>query len=176
LPDKIEMKKQLICLVFIIPILFFGLESCGIYSLSGASVSPDVKTVYVKTFTNQSSIVVPSLAENMSEKLKDKFLKEMNLTLVDADGDLSFAGSVIDYRITPSSISSNDQAKTSRLIISVKVRFENTKEPKNNYETIFSSYMDFDSSKDLSQVEKELINNISDILVQDIFNKAVNNW
>ena len=76
----------------------------------------------------------------------------------------------------PSSISTNNQSKTSRLTISVKVRFENTKDPKASYETLFSNYMDFDSSKDLTQVENDLVDGITDLLVQDIFNKAVNNW
>ena len=153
-----------------------GLFSCGIYSFSGASLSSDIKSVSIKTFTNQASIVVPSLSEKITEKLKDKFLKEMNLKLEDDNGDLTFKGAIVDYKIAPSSITSNDQSKTSRLTISVKVKFENIKEPKLNYETVFSSYMDFDSTKDLSQVETELIEGITTNLVQDIFNKAVNNW
>jgi hypothetical protein len=170
------MKKQVLFICFFLPLIAIGLFSCGIYTLSGASVSSDVKNVTVKTFTNQASIVVPSLSEKLTEKLKDKFLKEMNLTLVEDNGDLSFRGAITDYKIGPSSISSNDVSKTSRLTISVRVKFENVKEPKLNYENVFTSYMDFDSTKDLSQVENELIDGITDILVQDIFNKAVNNW
>lgn len=170
------MKRQVLYLCCFLPLIAIGLFSCHIYSFSGASLSTDIKNVSIKTFTNQASIVVPSLSEKITEKLKDKFLKEMNLKLIEDNGDLTFKGSVVDYRIAPSSISANDQSKTTRLTISVKVKFENIKEPKLNYETVFSSYMDFDSSKDLSQVESDLIEGITDILVQDIFNKAVNNW
>jgi hypothetical protein len=170
------MKKQVLYLFLLLTISSIGLSSCGIYSFSGASLSSDIKNVSIKTFTNQASIVVPSLAEKITEKLKDKFLREMNLKLVDDNGDLNFKGSITDYRVAPSSISSNEQSKTSRLTISVKVKFENIKEPKLNYEMVFSSYMDFDSTKDLSQVENDLIDGITDLLVQDIFNKAVNNW
>ena len=170
------MKKQVLYLCFFLPLMAIGLFSCGIYSFSGASLSSDIKSVSIKTFTNQASIVVPSLSEKITEKLKDKFLKEMNLKLEDDNGDLTFKGAIVDYKIAPSSITSNDQSKTSRLTISVKVKFENIKEPKLNYETVFSSYMDFDSTKDLSQVETELIEGITTNLVQDIFNKAVNNW
>lgn len=170
------MKKQVLYLCFFLPLMAIGLFSCGIYSFSGASLSSDIKSVSIKTFTNQASIVVPSLSEKITEKLKDKFLKEMNLKLEDDNGDLTFKGAIVDYKIAPSSITSNDQSKTSRLTISVKVKFENIKEPKLNYETVFSSYMDFDSTKDLSQVEAELIEGITTNLVQDIFNKAVNNW
>jgi hypothetical protein len=170
------MKKQTLYIFCIIIGLSINLSSCGIYSFSGASLSPDIKSVTIKTFTNQASIVVPSLSEKITEKLKDKFMKEMNLKLVDDNGDITFKGSVVDYKIAPASISSNEQSKTSRLTISVKVKFENSKDPKGDYESMFSSYMDFDSTKDLTQVENELIEGITDILVQDIFNKAVNNW
>jgi hypothetical protein len=170
------MKKQLLYLFFLLFLIMAGLYSCKLYTFSGAALSPDVKSVSIKTFSNQASIVVPSLSEKITEKLRDKFLKEMNLKLVEDNGDITFKGSVIDYRVTPSSITSNEQSQTSRLTISVRVKFENIKEPKLNYETVFSSYMDFDATKDLSMVENDLIEGITNILVQDIFNKAVNNW
>jgi hypothetical protein len=170
------MKKQPLYIFCLLVAVSICLSSCGIYSFSGASLSSDVKTVTIKTFTNQASIVLPSLSEKITEKLKDKFMKEMNLKLVDDNGDISFKGAVVDYKVAPSSIGANEQSKTSRLTISVKVKFENSKDRKADYETMFSSYMDFDSSKDLTQVESELVEGITDILVQDIFNKAVNNW
>src|SRR5665647_1780391 len=102
------MKKQVFYLCCFLPLISIGLSSCHIYSFSGASLSTDIKNVSIKTFTNQASIVVPSLSEKITEKLKDKFLKEMNLKLVEDNGDLTFKGSVVDYRIAPSSISAND--------------------------------------------------------------------
>ena len=151
-------------------------NSCGIYSFSGASLSPEVKTISISTFTNQASLVVPSLAETLTEKLKDKFLKELSLTLVDYDGDIEFKGAITDYRTVPTSIQSNDQAAMTRLTINVRVTYKNTIEPKQNYETIFSNYVDFDSSQDISSIEDELIEELTEMLIQDIFNKAVNNW
>lgn len=170
------MKKHSLYILVLLFILTMSLFSCGIYSFSGASLSPEIKTVTIKTFTNQASIVFPSLSEKITEKLKDKFMKEMNLKLVDDNGDITFKGTIVDYKIMPSSIGAGDQSKTSRLTITVKAKFENSKEPKGDFESVFTSYMDFDSTKDLSQVENELVEGITDILVQDIFNKAVNNW
>jgi hypothetical protein len=153
-----------------------ALNSCGIYSFTGASLSPEIKTFTVKTFTNNASLVVPSLSENITEKLKDKFLREMNLKLVESDGDINFYGTVTDYRTAPSGISSTETAATSRLTITMKVRYENTKEPKNNFDATFSNYADFNSTVDFSAVEDELIEQIVEKLVQDIFNRSVNNW
>lgn len=156
--------------------ILIGLNSCGIYSFTGASLSPEIKTFTVKTFTNNASLVVPSLSEKITEKLKDKFLREMNLKLVENDGDINFEGMVTDYRTAPSGIASNETAATTRLTITIKVRFDNTREPKNNFESTFSNYADFNSTVDFNSVEDELIGQIVEKLVQDIFNRSVNNW
>lgn len=149
--------------------------SCGIYSFTG-KFPPSIKTFSVKTFSNQSSLVVPSLSEKMTEKLKDKFLKEMNLKLVDDEADISFSGIITDYKTTPSAISSDDRAASTRLTITIQVKFENSQVPKDNYETSFSNFAEFNSTLDFSSVQDNLNDQIIEKLIQDIFNKAVNNW
>ena len=49
--------------IFLVSQLWY---SCGIYSFTGASTA--AKTFSIKTFSNQASMVVPSLAEKLSEK------------------------------------------------------------------------------------------------------------
>lgn len=159
---------------FLLISITFSWSSCGIYSFTGASTT--AKTISVKTFSNNASLVVPSLAEKLTEKLKDKFMKELNLRLVEDNADISFSGAITDYKTAPSSIASDDRAATTRLTIAVKIKCDNSKEPKNSFESSFSNYADFNSNVDLSSVEDELIEQISEKLVQDIFNRAVNNW
>jgi hypothetical protein len=151
-------------------------QACGIYSFKGATLSPAVKTVSIRTFNNQASLVVPSLAEIITEKLKDKFLSELNLSLIEDQGDIRFSGSIVEYISTPSSIQSTDQAATSRLTVKVKVSFQNTREKEKDYDNTFTAFVDFDSNASFSAIEDNLIDEVTDILVQDIFNKAVNNW
>ncbi|MBL4652758.1 MAG: hypothetical protein JKY53_07810 [Flavobacteriales bacterium] len=62
------------------------------------------------------------------------------------------------------------------MTISVKVKFINTQDAEKNYEQNFSRYAEYDSNLDLTAVEDELITEINDQLVQDIFNKAMSNW
>lgn len=166
---------QLILLVSLTAIVV-SFSSCWYYSFRGGSLSPAVKTVSVNTFTNQASQVVPSLSELLSEKLKDKFVKEMKLQLVDHDGDISFEGAIVDYKIAPASISGDQKAATTRLSISVKVKFVNITDEEKNYETTFSNYIDFESSQNLADIEDDLHEELTDMLIENIFNKAVNNW
>ena len=152
------------------------LSACGFYSFTGASISPDVKTVVVQYFPNRAATIQPTLSQVFTERLKDYFLEQTNLSLEADVGDLNFSGEIIKYEIKPIAIQANEQAAQNRLTIAVKVKFENTKDESKNFEQKFSRYMDYDSSQSLAEVEDNLIEQITNELAEDIFNKAVVNW
>jgi hypothetical protein len=116
------------------------------------------------------------LSQTFTEKLKDKFISQTSLALADKNGDLTFEGSITNYSVTPISIQTNEIAAQNRLTISVNVKFTNLKDEKQNFETSFSRYADYESTKNLATIEDQLITEINDQLVDDIFNKAVINW
>jgi hypothetical protein len=63
-----------------------------------------------------------------------------------------------------------------RFTITVKVKFTNAVDPDLSFERPFSRYEDYNSSLDLSQVERELAAKIIEAIVEDIFNAAFVNW
>ena len=63
-----------------------------------------------------------------------------------------------------------------RLTITVRVTYINKLDEKKNFEQSFARYADYDSSKNLSEVEDNLVTQICEVLIDDIFNKAVGNW
>ena len=69
-------------------------HSCGIYSFTGTSIQPDVKTVTINYFEYQALKVNPSLSNQITEALQEKFLKLTKLELVDMEGDLEITGAV----------------------------------------------------------------------------------
>ncbi|MBI3502104.1 MAG: LptE family protein [Bacteroidetes bacterium] len=153
------------------------LQGCKVhYSFSGASVSPDVKTVAIQTFRNNASLAPPTLAQSLTEALKDIFTSQTNLGIVSKNGDLNFEGEIINYLTAPVAIQSGDQAALNRLTITVNVKFTNAKDEKQNFETTFSRYSDYSSSQSLTSVQAQLIDDINKQLAQDIFNKAMINW
>lgn len=162
-----------LCLALGIGLLMTG---CGAYSFTGASISPEVETVTVETFPNNADIVVPTLSQVFTEKMKDKFLRETRLNLVRRDGDLTFSGAIVDYRIAPASVQSGEQAAQNRVTISIDVVYENLYEPDQNFEQRFSNFRDFPANIDPNSVENEMIEEITEMIIQDIFNKSVNNW
>jgi hypothetical protein len=146
------------------------------YSFTGASISPDVKTVSVDHFQNLAPLVNPTLSNSLSEKLRDRFVTQTRLNVISSYGDLSFSGEIRDYRVQPVAIQGNEVAAMNRLTIAVRVKFENAIDPSQNYDKTFSHFEDFDSRQQLVQVEQELVSLIVDKLVEDIFNSAVANW
>ena len=152
------------------------LTACGIYSFTGASIPADAKTVSVQYFTNKATTIQPNLSQVFTEKLKDVFVEQTNLTLSEDEGDLSFSGHISKYQIKPISIQSNETAGQNRLTIAVNVTFISANDTKANFEQIFNRYRDYNSSENISEIEETLIAEISKELVEDIFNKAVVNW
>ena len=154
----------------------FLLSSCGFYSFTGASISPNVKTYSVKYFQNKANTINASLSNSFTEKLKDYFSTQTNLQQIDSDGDLSFEGNIISYTIKPIAIKANETARQNRLTIKIEVSFINKFEDKLSFNSSFSRYKDFPAEEDLSSVEDIYMEQICDEIVEDVFNKSVVNW
>lgn len=165
--------RKLIILISIIVIA----TGCSIsYSFTGASIPPDAKTVFVADFRNVAPLVNPSLANDLTEAMKDKFVGQTSLKLGDENADLYFEGSITAYGTQPVAIKTGDVAAQNRLTITVKVKFVNNKDKSANFDTSFSRYEDYDSQYSLTDVEDQLVKTIVESLVDDIFTKAVVNW
>jgi hypothetical protein len=153
------------------------LHSCGIYSFTGTSIAPDVKTVTVNYFEYLAPKVNPSLSNMLTEQMQEKFIKLTKLELVDIDGDLEIIGAVTGYDVKATAITANEQAAQNRLTVSVKVSFTNRKYPEESFpEKSFSAYADFDATQTLDAVEATLCEEIVEKLCEDIFNGTVANW
>ncbi len=76
----------------------------------------------------------------------------------------------------PIAVTGDEYASQNRLTVTVKVKFTNKYQPKNDFDKQFSAYEDFDNTQMLQSVESILIPQIVDKLVTDIFNAAASNW
>ena len=166
--------KKILLLLFVAITLFAG---CTVkYSLSGASIPPDAKSFSVAYFPNNAPMVAPILSATLTDELTQRFATRTSLTQVEEGGDFAFEGEIVGYSSTTSSVSSGDFALQNRLTISVKVKFTNAIDDKMSFNKNFSAYADYDSTKLLTEVESELIPQIVEQLVTDIFQAAASNW
>lgn len=152
------------------------LGTCGIYSFSGMSIQPDVKTVTINYFDYTALRVNPTLSNSLTEALKDKFRKMTRLEQVDMDGDLEIQGAVSGYDVRATAVTANEVAAQNRLTVTVKVNFTNRKHSEDDFEKSFSAYADYDSTLSLDAVEGTLCEEIIEKLVEDILNATVANW
>lgn len=166
-----------ISIVSALALTAFIVQSCGIYSFTGTSIQPDVKTVTINYFEYKALKVNPSLSNQMTEALQDKFIKLTRLELVDMDGDLEIIGQITGYDVKATAITANEQAAQNRLTVNVKISFINRKYPEDNFEDkSFSAYADFDAMQSLDAVEATLCDEIVEQICEDIFNATVANW
>ena len=144
-------------------ILLVILSSCSIsYKFNGASINYETtKTISVANFPIKAALVYPPLEE---------------LQMVSSGGHLQLEGEITNYDLTPQAVTENAYASQTRLTISVRVRFTNTKDPQYDIDQTFSGYKDFSSDRMLTDVQDELIQQITDELVDQIFNATVANW
>lgn len=164
-------------LLLFIAVLTLVTTACTVkYSLSGASIPPDAKTFSVAYFPNNAPMVAPILSATLTDELTQRFASRTSLVQVEEGGDFAFEGEIVGYSSTTSSVSSGDYALQNRLTISVKVKFTNAIDDKMSFNRNFSAYADYDSTKLLTEVESELIPQIVEQLVTDIFQAAASNW
>ena len=152
-------------------------HSCGIYSFTGTSIQPDVKTVTINYFEYKALKVNPSLSNQITEAMQDKFLKLTKLEQVDIDGDLEIIGAITGYDVKATAVTATESVAQNRLTVTVKVQFVNRKYPEDGFdEKSFSAYQDFDATQALESVESTLCEDIVEQLCEDIFNATVAQW
>jgi hypothetical protein len=163
-------------LSFIICLL--SLSSCFSvkYSMSGASISPEVKTLSISYFTDRSNSGQSMLSQQFTDNLREKCKRQTNLKIIQDGGDVNFDSEITGWVNSPTAIQGNDQAAKNRLTVTIHVKFTNSADTKLSYDSNFSRYQDYSSSKLLDDVLSEILPQLIDDLTEDIFNKAFVNW
>ena len=168
----ITMPRNLILAVA--ALLLFGGCSAN-YNFTGGSIEPNISTISIQSFFNQSGNGPPTMSLQLTEKLKAFYQNNTKLTIVKENGDWQLEGMITRYYLQPIAPQANMTAGQMRLTITVNATFTDEKNNR-NFKKDFSFYSDYDQSQTLSQVEAEKVNTILDQLVLMIFNETTSNW
>ncbi len=169
--------RNLKIIILFLAIVIANYGCCGIKTtLSGMSIPDEARTVSVSFFRNEAPLSPPTLSQILTESLKDKFIRETKLQLVERGGDLEFESAIIGYNVAPMAVVGNETAALNRLTINISVTYTNKFDEKSEFSTTFSRFADFPGNQALAAVEAALIEDIVQQLVQDIFNRAFINW
>jgi hypothetical protein len=163
-------------LKLILPFLgILVLNSC--YTLSGSSIDPSWETIKIATFPNYAPYQNPNLSQQFTNELQDIFNQRTKLALTsDDDADLLIEGEITGYQQTAVAIQANEIAGKSRLTMTIRVRYQNTKDESKSFDKSFSAYEDFDSNQTLQQAEPALLDSILEQLTTQIFNEIAMDW
>jgi hypothetical protein len=149
----------------------------SLFSFSGTSLNPEVKTISIQTVENEAGNGPPSLSINFTEKLKDYYIRNTKLNLVQSEGDMQIDAVIRGYEVTPIAPTGDQIAGLQRLTITLSVNYYNAYDEQASFENkSFSQFEDFPPDRNLADVENDLIRVISDRIIFDIFNATAGNW
>lgn len=156
-------------------LLFTG---CTIsYKLNGSAINYDIyKTINVGDFPIRAALVYPPLQQTFENELLDAITRQTRLQEIDGNADLELTGEITGYSLSPQAVGQDAYATQTRLTISVRVKYTDNKNSANDIDQTFSAYRDFSSSLMLTDVQDELCQQISEELVDLIFNATFGNW
>ena len=158
-------------------------SGCIHYSFTG--VSTTATTVSIDQFFNNSDLAPANIGATFTNSLKDYYIQNSSLKVVQENGELTVEGVISDYRLNPIAPTANtpnantriNPAALTRLTIAVKVNYVDSKKPENSFkDKTFSFYQDFDNNLNFQTIQEDLEKKIFDQILLDIFNATVANW
>ena len=159
-------------------ILILFSTSCSVkYSLTGASISPDTKTFQVNYFQNNAPLIEPGIERDFTNKLIDLLINQTSLDLVKSNGDLTYEGEIVEYRISPTTATANNTAAQNRLTVGVNIRFFDKNDSEADFEKRFSFYYDYPGNVQLVGGQRDVaLDEIFERITQDVFNASLAKW
>lgn len=173
------MNSKLHCVLFVFALaLLSSFSSCKIkYKFSGASIDYATTTTFsIVDFDNQAALVYPPAAQQFTEALRRKYVRETRLREVTTGGDFDLSGSIVGYDLAPVAVQEDAFASMTRFTLTIRVNFENRTNSKKNFTRTFSAFADFDSSSLFPDVQDGLLKELTDEIVKQIFNATAEDW
>lgn len=157
---------------------FVLLTACSIsYQFNGTNINYDkVKTVSLDKFPIRANYVWSPMESMFYNSFSDAFAKKTKLKVVKRNGDLGFSGEITEYSQTNKSVAADGYSAQTQLKMTVNVRYVNQTDHNQDFEQSFSSTAVYDSSQQLSAVQEQLVQEMIDDIVDQIFNASVASW
>lgn len=147
------------------------------FSLNGTSINYDIyKTINIAEFPIRAALVYPPLQQTFENELLDYVSRNTRLQEVDGPSDIDLSGEITGYSLSPQAVGTDAYATETRLTITVRVKYTDHKNPSKSLDQTFSAYRQFSADLLLIDVQDELCKEISEELVNLIFNATLGDW
>ena len=154
------------------------LAACSIsYKFNGASIDyTKTKTIQISQFPIRSAYVWAPMQAIFNNQLTDIYARQTKLQQVNRNGDLQLSGEIVEYSQFNKAVSADGYSAQVQLKMTVNVRFVNNADHDEDFEQKFSATTQYDSSQQLTAVQEELVTQMVEDIVDQIFNATVANW
>ncbi len=172
------MKRRLLKYMLAVLVSALMLQGCRIsYKLNQTAIDYNTtKTFSIETFANRAAYQWAPMAPMFNTTLSNRYNDQTKLTQVRRDGDLNLSGEITSYDQTNKTISADGYSSMVQLRMTVKVKYTNNKKHEDDFERSFTATREYDSSQQLSAVQEELVQQMIDDIVDQVFNATVAKW
>lgn len=162
-------------ILLVLPVVVIA---CSIsYKFNGSSINYDkVKTISIAEFPIKSEYVYIPLATQFNNELKDIFIRQTRLQLVQRNADLEIEGEITGYNQYNQSVQADGLSSEVKLTITINVRFVNNTNHDEDFEQQFTAFRVYKSTQQLNEVQDTYIAEMSKEIADQIFNATVANW
>ena len=175
-----KCRKQANCAIVLglIVTVAMVLHACTVsYSFNGSSINYDkVKSISLTKFPIRCAYVWAPMESMFYNSISDVYSKKTKLKVEKKNGDMQLSGEITEYSQTNKSISKDGYSAQTQLKMTVNVRFVNTTKHDEDFERSFSATADYDSKLKLTAFQEELVQQMIDDIVDQIYNATVANW
>ncbi len=155
-------------------LLSFSQSGCGVYRFNDTDIPPEVKVVKVNFIQNKARYISPTLAGELTDKLRQKIISQTRLKQTNGDdADWEISPTITSYNLSTSGIS-NQQVNSNRLNVAISIEVRDSTQKPKKFDV--SRSFDYPGSMTLQQAEAQLKDEMLRSLTDDMFNRIFSNW
>lgn len=150
-------------------IIGFIVTGCGVYSFTGSTLPPHIKTVAIPLFEDRTTEF--GIDQLLTDALTEEITDDNTLKIANPrEADALISGTIMSVKDRTGQYDTNESASDYRVTISVKVQFEDVKKRKVLWEDTISQWGAYEG--DRSEGIEEALAKIS----TEILNRSVSGW
>lgn len=161
-------------LVIFTLLLGISQSGCRVYSFTDTSIPDGIDVVKVNFIQNKATYVNPTLAGELTERLRRKIVSQTRLKQTNGDdADWVINPTITGYSFSTAGIS-NQQVNTNRLNVAISIEVRDSTQKPKKFDVTRS--FDYPGSMTLQQAEGQLKDEMLRSLTDDMFNRIFSDW
>lgn len=177
--QSMKRRKQYMLILCSLYLIFPLQSGCLFYSFSGSSLHKEAKTFTIQDLQSKVALGPASLADQITQKLRDAVTQKTSLKEKSTDGDIQFEGIVTGFKYSPlAPTTKDDKTSGSKVQLSITVQISYINKYDNNFtfkKKDFTQTTDIDAGREYTE-ETNMVEDIIKKLIQDIYNASIANW